>query len=77
MLETSLGRVSEMLMHQTIKAIQDSVRPVVCCECGVRPKESGECQLRKAGWQGFSRLKRERLGMCPKCVADQAATAGR
>jgi hypothetical protein len=60
-------------MMQTLKGIQtaaQTVKPVVCCECGMRPKEKSEVHLKRAGWQGFSRLHKERMGMCPECVAE-------
>lgn len=51
---------------------------VVCCDCGLVPKEQGELFLKQAGWEGFSypiRVKQvdgifynmERIGMCPDC----------
>ena len=51
------------------------IKPVRCCECGVEPEEQGEWYLRRQGWEGFSRLKDERLGTCPGCKLANALQA--
>lgn len=58
-----------LVMSDGLGLRDGGTRPVRCCECGEVPTEQGEVHLLRIGWEGFSRLKTERLGTCPSCVA--------